>query len=216
MPYLPPLIIAVILTAYWARVVRLAYKTHKTTGHSANFTPPEHLGRLLRFIWVPLVAFWIVHPYLTAFHLSPFHHSSVSALPRPLRPLHVSQTLSWIAAAVATLALGGTLICWRRMGKSWRMGIDPAEKTQLIVTGPYAHVRHPIYALSSLLMLATLAAVPTPLMLVTAIAHLLLLQWEARREEKHLLAHHGQAYADYCRHVPRFLPRSLRSPLPPH
>ena len=203
MPNLPSLIIAVILTAYWGRVVRLVYKTRKNTGHGANFAPPEPVGRLLRFIWVPLVGIWIIHPYITAF-------TATDHLPRPLQPLFLSAGLSWSAAAVAALALAGTLICWKKMGKSWRMGIDPAEKTQLIFTGPYAYVRHPIYALSSLLMLATLAAVPSPLMLATAATHLLLLQWEARREENHLAAHHGQSYLDYCRQVGRFLPRSLQ------
>jgi protein-S-isoprenylcysteine O-methyltransferase Ste14 len=101
-------------------------------------------------------------------------------------------------------------MCWNRMGKSWRMGIDPAEKTSLIVTGAYAHVRHPIYALSSALMLATVAADPAPLLMLVAAAHLLLLQLEARREERHLARVHGQPYLDYCATVGRFFPRGLR------
>ena len=54
--------------------------------------------------------------------------------------------LSWPAALVALAAYLATLVCWKKMGKSWRMGIDPNETTQLIITGPYRHVRHPIYA----------------------------------------------------------------------
>ena len=93
------------------------------------------------------------------------------------------------------------------MGKSWRIGIDPAEKNPLIVTGPFARVRHPIYALSSILMLATAAADPAPLMLAVAAIHLSLLQLEARREENHLSRVHGPLYIDYCRATGRFLPR---------
>jgi protein-S-isoprenylcysteine O-methyltransferase Ste14 len=156
---------------------------------------------MLRIVWVPGVLVWIAHPYITA--LVP-----QTTLPAVLRDLHSKRIVGLVAAAVGTLALVGTLVCWKRMGKSWRMGINPDEKTQLIVSGPYAYVRHPIYALQSLLALATAVAVPSPLMIAVATAIVLLLQWEARREEKYLLVHHGEAYAEYCRRVGRFAPRS--------
>lgn len=203
MPDWPALIIALILSIYWVRVRRLARKIRKSTGHGANFRPRERVGQLLRWIWVPVVTIWVSHPYVTAL---------MGTRPAPwlLTPLVHSDIVSWLAVVAAASALAGSMVCWKRMGKSWRMGIDPDEKTQLIVSGPYAYVRHPIYALSSLLMLATLAAVPSPLMLMAGFLHLLLLQWEARREEKYLLVHHGQSYAEYCRRVGRFVPRSLQ------
>ena len=91
---------------------------------------------------------------------------------------------AWIAAGVAVAALVVTWICWINMGKSWRMGINPGEKTELVFTGPFAFVRHPIYGLSQLLVIATFIALPSPLMLVIAILHILFMQWEVRREGK--------------------------------
>jgi protein-S-isoprenylcysteine O-methyltransferase Ste14 len=95
------------------------------------------------------------------------------------------------------------------MGKSWRMGIDPNEKTQLVFSGPYAYVRHPIYALSSWMMVGSVLAVPTVAMCVLAIIHISFLQWEARREEKYLVQLHGPGYVEYLAHVGRFVPKSL-------
>lgn len=211
MPYLPGIILGLILTAYWGRVLRLTWKVRKSTGHSAHFRPPEPLGRCLRFLWVPIILIWIIHPYFTAFtqmrtSTNPFiiPHSSFI-----IQPLFTHPLLAWPATTLAALAFWGTLICWKRMGKSWRMGIDPNERTQLVITGPYAYVRHPIYALSSILMLATMAAIPSPLMLAAGLCHLLLLQWEATREERYLLSHHGDAYAQYCLRAGRFFPRLL-------
>lgn len=203
MPVHPPaLILALLLTAYWGRVLRLVYKMRKRYGASANFAPPELLGRLLRIIWVPAVLTWIIHPYITAFLASPM---------RALRPLYPSSgVVGWAALAVALAAFALTLVCWKRMGKSWRMGINPEEKTQLIVSGPYAYLRHPIYALQSLLMLASFVVVPSMLMGGVVLLLLMLLQWEAAREEKHLLQQHGEAYAQYQKQVGRFIPRSLR------
>jgi protein-S-isoprenylcysteine O-methyltransferase Ste14 len=201
-PYWPALVFGIVLTAYWGRVLRLVYKIRSRTGKDANFRPPERTGQWLRVIWYPAVVIWVGYPYVVAF-------TRAERLAAALRPVAWPGWLGWAAAAVGVAALMGTLACWKRMGKSWRMGINPDEKTQLIVSGPYAYVRHPIYALSSLLMLATIVAIPSPLMLVVGVIHLGLLQWEARREEKHLVLHHGQAHEEYCRRVGRFVPKSL-------
>ena len=49
-------------------------------------------------------------------------------------------------------------------------------------------------------------ALPAPPLLIVGCLHLLLLQWEARREESHLRHVHGDAYDDYCGKVGRFIP----------
>jgi len=195
----PALIIGSLLLAYWARVLRMAYKLRRRSKIElgANFIPPEPLGRLLRLMWIPLVVGWIILPLLVAFR---------DRLPSFLRPLVQWPIFSWIAVILAAAAFAATWICWKRMGKSWRMGINPAEKTELVVSGPYAFVRHPIYGLSSVLMLATLSAVPSAAMILVALVHLPLLQWEAHREEKYLVQLHGRAYLDYAARTGRFIP----------
>jgi protein-S-isoprenylcysteine O-methyltransferase Ste14 len=129
--------------------------------------------------------------------------------PRVLDPIFSSRVVSWMSAAVALAALLATMKCWKEMGRSWRMGIDPNEKTSLVVTGPYAYVRHPIYALSLLLMLSTVVCLPSPLMMVAGVIHGIFLIWEARREEKHLATTHGEIYLAYCARVGRFCPTLL-------
>ena len=49
--------------------------------------------------------------------------------PRPWgAPLLDSSMLAIVGLVIAALALAGSIVCWKRMGKSWRMGIDPGEK----------------------------------------------------------------------------------------
>jgi protein-S-isoprenylcysteine O-methyltransferase Ste14 len=195
---LPPVLVGIILAAYWMRVLHLARKIRREVGHTANVIPPELFGFITRAIWFPVVFLWIAIPLSVPFMKYP---------PGILRPLIVSWPLAWAALAVAMAAFILTLICWKKMGSSWRMGVDPSERTSLILTGPFACVRHPIYALSSALMLATVAVEPAALMIVVAAIHLTLLQLEARREEKYLLGVHGPAYSEYCARVGGFLPR---------
>jgi len=197
---IPPLIIGLVMLAYWARVIRLVLKAKRKTGRGAGLVPTEPLGRALRLAWYPAVALWIIYPITYALSRE---------LPAFFRPYPLPQGVAWGATLVALVAFGATLVCWKKMGGSWRMGIDPNEKTRLILTGPYAYVRHPIYALSSLLMLMTIVILPSPLMLIIGTIHITLIQWEASREEKYLIGLHGDAYARYRASVGRMIPRSL-------
>jgi protein-S-isoprenylcysteine O-methyltransferase Ste14 len=195
---LPAVLIGILVGIYWLRVAHLARKIRRRVGHTANVLPPGKLGLITRMVWLPVVCLWIAIPISTIFLRDP---------PRILAPLIDVPVLAWGAFAVAVAAFVLTLICWKKMGKSWRMGIDPEEKTSLIVPGPFAYLRHPIYALSSVLMLATAAADPAPLMLGVAAVHLVLLQIEARREESYLTKIHGDLYLEYRARTGRFLPR---------
>jgi protein-S-isoprenylcysteine O-methyltransferase Ste14 len=194
----PALVLFLILGTYWVRVIRMVIKARRREGHAAGLAPKEPVGRAIRLVWAPIVIAWVLHPLVVALVADP---------PRILRPVYRNAVVSWLGVVVAAAALAGTWVCWKRMGTFWRMGIDPGEKTPLVVTGPYALVRHPIYALSSVLVIASVAVAPTPVMIVLAVLHLVLLLWEAAREERHLLATHGETYAAYRRTVGRFVPR---------
>ncbi|HRK32165.1 MAG TPA: isoprenylcysteine carboxylmethyltransferase family protein [Tepidisphaeraceae bacterium] len=195
----PALIIGLLTGAYWGRVIKLVFKTKRTTGKAGNFWPAERLGQVLRVIWYPTVIAWIVWPLIKAWTVQ---ESTLT------QPLYENWIIRCSALGVALVAYWLTLICWRKMGTSWRMGIDPNEKTQLIVTGPYAYVRHPIYTLQAVIMLASLAAVPSIFMAIIAVLLIALLYWEARREEQYLLRTHGPVYGRYLSAVGRFIPKS--------
>jgi len=199
---LPALIVGLILLIYWIRVLQMVRAARKSAGHDANFIPREPLGRALRILWIPTVVLWIFVPIISAFHTFDlwFFH-----------PLPVNRIVQWVAVIVAIVAFVITWICWRNMGKSWRMGINPQEKTELVFSGPFAYVRNPIYGLSQLLMLCAMIVAPMPLMFVVGMIHVSFMQWEVRREEKYLLAQHGEAYQGYLNNVGRFIPKSLRA-----
>jgi protein-S-isoprenylcysteine O-methyltransferase Ste14 len=194
----PAVIIGLLLAAYWLRVLQMVARTRRTVGRAANFVPPEPLGRLLRILWIPAVLLWILIPLFTPF---------IAGLPGPLQPIPLPPVVGWIAVTVAVAAFALTWVCWIKMGTSWRMGIDPNERTTLVFNGPYAYVRHPIYGLSQVLVLCTLAALPSPIMLLITLIHMTLMQWEVRREEHYLVQLHGPAYANYMQRVGRFVPR---------
>ncbi len=116
-------------------------------------------------------------------------------------PLHLA------GAALALLGMFGALLAQLSMGNSWRIGVDPAEKTQLATDGLFAWVRNPIFSFISLSLLGFVLLVPSVLSLLVASLTVLGIETQVRAvEEPYLLRTHGEAYARYAATVGRFLP----------
>jgi len=204
MQNLPLVVLAGTVSTYWfwvgAMVVRMRRKTRRDVG----LVPQQPFERMLWLFYVPMVAAWIVVPWATL-----EGSRAVPELPAfaVREPAYVA--LRWIAAIVAVIALLATIKVWGQMGSRWRMDVSVEGNAELIVDGFFARVRHPIYALSILLMLCSLVIVPTSPMLVIAVVHFVLNNVKARNEERHLLRSHGEVYARYLARTGRFVPRWL-------
>lgn len=128
-------------------------------------------------------------------------------LPGP--PLALTTAGSMVFTASLALAAHSQ----RVMGESWRTGIDPHHRTQLITYGPFRLVRNPTYTSLLACSLTIALLVPTALALVAVVICLAALQVQTRLvEEPHLRRVHGQAYQRYAARVGRFLPAVGRLP----
>ncbi len=94
------------------------------------------------------------------------------------------------------------------MGDSWRVGVDPGERTELVTSGPFEHVRNPIYSAMLPKFLGLALMVPNAVAIAGFLILLAGLELQVRRvEEPYLLQVHGSAYAEYASRVGRFVPR---------
>ena len=201
----PAQILTVTIWVYWlcvgAMILRVRRHTRKSRALRVLF-PKDTLERYMWVIWVPLVVCWNLFPYLALKQAHP-----LLAVPDFAHAIGFYAVVRWIAAVCAVLLLGLTVDCWLRMGKNWRMGVSLDQTTELVTTGLFRHIRHPIYALSIVLMLCSLMIIPTLPMLVIAVLHVMLMIVKARNEEHHLRITHGAAYAAYEADTGRFFPR---------
>jgi protein-S-isoprenylcysteine O-methyltransferase Ste14 len=197
----PLLVLIATIWAYWLGIVAMMIRVRRRSGRLVGLVPEQRRERYMWIIWVPLVILWLLLPYWAAtrstapYVVPEFAHANAAYAP-----------LRWIAALGAVLALALTVKCWLRMGDDWRMDVGE-RTTRLITDGLFARIRHPIYALSMLLMLCTLAIVPTWPMLLVWGTHLVLNHLKARNEESHLARVHGESYARYMERTGRFVPR---------
>ena len=93
------------------------------------------------------------------------------------------------------------------MGESWRIGVDPDERTEMVTSGPFSVVRNPIFTAMVPTALGLALLVPNVVAIVGFVALVVALEIQVRLvEEPYLLKAHGKAYADYARRVGRFVP----------
>ncbi|MBK9114373.1 MAG: isoprenylcysteine carboxylmethyltransferase family protein [Betaproteobacteria bacterium] len=197
----PGWVVTATIWTYWIGVGAMIVRVRRHTRRVVGVVPEQRLERTMWLIWVPLVAAWAALPWLAL-------HRAGSPWGLPEFALGGSYAAArWAAAAVAVACLAATIRCWARMGKDWRMAVTREENQALITDGMFSRVRHPIYALSILLMMATMVIVPTVPMLVVGAIHIGLMIVKAGNEERHMLTCHGDAYARYLARTGRFLPR---------
>lgn len=112
-----------------------------------------------------------------------------------------------VGAALAGGGIAATYLAQVAMGTSWRIGVDPAERTELVTTGAFAHVRNPIFAAMLPTALGLTLLVPSVVAIGGLIALAIALELQVRAvEEPYLRRTHGDAYAAYATRAGRFLP----------
>ena len=98
----------------------------------------------------------------------------------------------------------------RELGKNWSLVARMRSDHELVRTGPYARVRHPIYLGMLLFLLALAVALGHWLQLVVAIPVFLVGTAIRTRLEDGLLEHQfGEKFRDYRSSTPALLPKLL-------
>ncbi|MFW6168891.1 MAG: methyltransferase family protein [Planctomycetota bacterium] len=203
---LPQTVVALTVWSYWTSVCVLVVRSHIRYRTPAGGLPRTAREQWMWGFWVPAIVLWQIVPALAA-----SSSSAWLATPSVASSNVVLWTLRLAAAGFAVLAFGLTIPNWFGMGRNWSMAIVPGKRCRLITSGMFSYVRHPIYALSILLMLATVAVTLSPAMAVVGAIHITMLCIKATSEERYLKRIHGEDYAAYCKRTGRFFPRLRRT-----
>ena len=118
-----------------------------------------------------------------------------------------TRSMPWLGA-ILTLA-GVAFAIWARVhiGRYWSGTVALKVEHQLIRTGPYAHIRHPIYTGVLLMLAGTALAIGRYGALLAFLLLLADLIWKSRREEALLAREFGAAFEEHRSHTGFFLPR---------
>ncbi len=123
----------------------------------------------------------------------------------PFHAVNASLPLGATGAVMCALGVGLALFARYHLGRNWGMPMSRKEDPELVTSGPYAIVRHPIYTGLILAMLGSAIGQGffwlLPLVLWGAY-----FIYSARREEKLMIEQFPQAYPAYMKRTKMLLP----------
>ncbi len=121
------------------------------------------------------------------------------------RLLHPVIALQWLGVGLCLAGFGFAVWARVHIGRNWGMPMSLREGHELVTSGPYAYVRHPIY---SGLMLAMIGSAFTAglLWLLGLVFYFIYFIFAARSEEKTMLTQFPDAYPAYRRRTKMLLP----------
>jgi protein-S-isoprenylcysteine O-methyltransferase Ste14 len=116
---------------------------------------------------------------------------------------------TWLAGALAVVGVSGWVACldtFSRGGRGTPLAADAPNR--LVTTGLFGWVRNPIMLAELAVIFAEVLHFASWGLLIYAVAMTVVAQWlVVHVEEPELRARFGESYTDYCRKVPRWIPR---------
>jgi protein-S-isoprenylcysteine O-methyltransferase Ste14 len=187
-------IIAFVYVATVAtRTARLATARH---GGSVNQLSNEVKGLIavratLGIVFYAMLIWWMVRP----------HAPSWSILP-------IDPTIRWVAVLLLVPILALFTWSFRSIGASYRGGVGLHEEHELVTTGAYARMRHPIYL--SFICVMVLVSLISANWVIGLSGLLLVISIPAARvpiEERELSERFGKQWESYRERTGAFFPR---------
>lgn len=189
---LPGLLVRLLWLAFVVTWLVLAQFNKKAT----RGTPPWAGWRLRLVIVVGVILLVHFRRHAVVRFFAAVNHSLL---------LHPGIALQWLG--VWLCLAGFALAVWARVhiGRNWGMPMSLREGHELVTSGPYAYIRHPIY---SGLMLAMIGSAFTAglLWLLGLVLYFTYFMFAARSEENTMLAQFPDAYAAYRRRTKMLIP----------
>ena len=118
------------------------------------------------------------------------------------------------ALGIATYVAGCGLMMWAllTLSSSYQLGgMAPRPQDALVTGGPYALVRHPMYAAALAMVLGLTLALQSLGCFAVFVVYLVLLSFLMPQEEAGLRSAYGETYESYARSVPRLIPLAPRA-----
>ena len=142
--------------------------------------------------------------FLSAIVLMSWPHLPISWLRRPFLP-QTAWTF-WLGASITSAGLLFAVSAREHLGSNWSRSVTIKQDHQLIVTGPYALVRHPIYTGILTGFLGSALAVGQTRGIVAFVLISLVLWYKLRMEEQWMRTQFGAPYEAYSRRTAALVP----------
>lgn len=152
------------------------------------------IGRYFKITLIALFVYVLLYSFLPGIHT---YFLSITWLQNPI--------VQYAGLLLLVLALVWTVVAQSHMRNSWRIGIDTANKTELVTTGLFGVSRNPIFLGMILSLVGVFLATPNACTLLFLVVGYMLMQVQIRLEEEFLVREHGAEYVQYQKRVRRLI-----------
>ena len=184
------------------------------------------IGRAFDALWIIFFAYWLISalrikraksaesassrfsyslPIWTAYALLLTRSSLWGPLARRVFPPTVA--LALIGLALTAIGIGYAIWARYTLGQNWSSKVTIKVDHELIRSGPYARVRHPIYSGLLLAIIGTGLAIDQWRSAVAVLLVFIGFYLKAGTEEKMLAQEFGERFREHQRHTGFLLPR---------
>src|ERR1700752_816622 len=185
--YLAALRVVLLLGTVVSRVLLL-----RRTG-----TQAMHFGKLDKtdFLIPPVALFYFYTVFASAF-----------GWPLANRQRFFQSTVvAWLGGALCLVGVLILVLTLVSFGNSCGVAIDVDQPGRLVTTGVFAVSRNPIYVGFFVFLVGQLLVSPDWVPLIYLVAATALFHRQVLREEEFMRRQYGEEYAQYCRHVRRYV-----------
>lgn len=119
--------------------------------------------------------------------------------------LHPGIAGQWVGVGLCLAGFGFAFWARVHLGRNWGMPMSLRQGHELVTSGPYAYVRHPIYSGIMLAMMGTALAVNI-VWLILLPAYFAYFIFSARTQEKMMLAQFPDTYPAYRHRTKMLIP----------
>ena len=120
-------------------------------------------------------------------------------------------TMEWIGVLLTAAGVGVAFWARWHLGTNWSGVVTLKEGHELIRTGPYRRIRHPIYTGILLAAFGTMVTLGEARGLLAVAVVWLSFYWKARREESFLTQEFGEKFEAHVKQTGMFLPKIVSS-----
>jgi protein-S-isoprenylcysteine O-methyltransferase Ste14 len=112
-----------------------------------------------------------------------------------------------VGVGVFVVGAGLTFMAQYAMGESWRIGVDPDERTELVAAGPFRFARNPVFTGMIVAAVGLALTAPTAITVGATLLLVIAIEVQVRAVEEPYLRTAMSGWSEYASDVGRFVRR---------
>jgi protein-S-isoprenylcysteine O-methyltransferase Ste14 len=119
----------------------------------------------------------------------------------------LSESIRWVGVAIGIVCVVGIYWLFNSIGNNISPTSATRKEHQLVTSGPYRYVRHPLYTIAASMFISFGMAADNWFIISMGVLAFIVMAIRSSKEESNLIIKFGDEYREYMNRTGRFLPK---------